>query len=225
LFTQAIAQSGAAAHTLPWDEARMVSGYLADALGVPTDRHSIKAVPLEKLVQAASELVVEVQTAPDPAKWGQLALSLLPFAPAVDGTVVPQAPLPAMAAGQGSDVRLLIGSNRDEARLFFVAPGSIDLIDDVVLESAAGAYGLSADSLAVYRANRLVLHHPGHPGRQSPHRSWQRAHVDLPVRLSRTRGQPPLRRLPRGRSSVRVRHHQLRRPPSPHRRHPLAGRR
>ena len=33
LFTQAIAQSGAAAHTLPWDEARMVSGYLADALG------------------------------------------------------------------------------------------------------------------------------------------------------------------------------------------------
>jgi para-nitrobenzyl esterase len=154
LFTQAIAQSGAAAHTLPWDEARMVSGYLADALGVPADRDSIKEVPLEKLVQAASELVVEVQTAPDPAKWGQLALSLLPFAPAVDGTVVPQAPLPAMAAGHGSDVRLLIGSNRDEARLFFVAPGSIDLIDDVVLESAAGAYGLSADSLAVYRANR-----------------------------------------------------------------------
>jgi para-nitrobenzyl esterase len=154
LFTQAIAQSGAAAHTLPWDEARMVSGYLADALGVPADRDSIKAVPLEKLVQAASELVVEVQTAPDPAKWGQLALSLLPFAPTVDGTVVPQAPLPAMAAGQGSDVRLLIGSNRDEARLFFVAPGSIDLIDDVVLERAAGAYGLSADSLAVYRANR-----------------------------------------------------------------------
>ena len=154
LFTQAIAQSGAAAHTLPWDEARMVSGYLADALGVPADLDSIKAVPLEKLVQAASELVVEVQTAPDPAKWGQLALSLLPFAPTVDGTVVPQAPLPAMAAGQGSDVRLLIGSNRDEARLFFVAPGSIDLIDDVVLESAAGAYGLSADSVAVYRANR-----------------------------------------------------------------------
>ena len=154
LFSQAIAQSGAAAHTLTREEAVMVGGYLADALGVPADRDSIRAVPLEKLVQAASDLVVEVQTAPDPVKWGQLAMSLLPFAPAVDGTVLPQAPLPAIADGQGGDVRLLIGSNRDEARLFFVAAGTMDLIDDTMLEAAAGAYGLSADSLAVYRANR-----------------------------------------------------------------------
>jgi para-nitrobenzyl esterase len=154
LFSQAIAQSGAAAHTLNRDEARMVSGYLADALGVPADREAIKAIPLARLVQAASDLVVEVQTAPDPARWGQLALSLLPFAPTIDGAVLPQAPLPAIAAGQGSDVRLLIGSNRDEARLFLIAAGSIDLIDDATLEAAAGAYGLSADALTVYRANR-----------------------------------------------------------------------
>ena len=87
LFAQAIAQSGAGAHTLASQEARTVGGYLADALGVPPDRESIKAVPLDKLVRAASDLVVEVQTAPDPARWGQLALSLLPFAPAVDGAV------------------------------------------------------------------------------------------------------------------------------------------
>ena len=154
LFGQAIAQSGAAAHTLTRDQALMVGGYLAAALGVPPDRESIKAVPLEKLVQAASDLVVEVQTAPDPAKWGPLALSLLPFAPTVDGTVLPQAPLPAIAAGQGSEVRLLIGSNRDEARLFLVAAGTMDLIDDATLQAAAGAYGLPDDGLAVYRANR-----------------------------------------------------------------------
>jgi len=154
LFAQAIAESGAAAHTLTPDAGRMVGGYLADALGVPADRDAIKAVPLEKLVQAASDLVVEVQTTPDPARWGQLTLSLLPFAPTVDGTVLPQAPLPAIAAGQGSNVPLLIGSNRDEARLFLVAAGSLDLIDDATLAAAAGAYGLSADSLAVYRANR-----------------------------------------------------------------------
>jgi len=154
LFSQAIAQSGAAAHTLGRDEARMVGGYLADALGVPADRDAIKAIPLARLVRAASDLVVEVQTAADPARWGQLALSLLPFAPAVDGVVLPQAPLPAIAAGQGSEVSLLIGSNRDEARLFFIAPGTIDLIDDATLQAVAGAYGLSSDSLAVYRANR-----------------------------------------------------------------------
>ena len=154
LFTQAITQSGAAAHTLTADEARMVGGYLADALGVPADRDSIRAVPVDKLVRAASDLVVEVQTAPDPARWGQLALSLLPFAPVVDGSVLPVTPITAIAAGQGSRVRLLTGSNRDEARLFLVAPASIDLIDDPTLGVIAGAYGLSHDDLAVYRGNR-----------------------------------------------------------------------
>ena len=154
LFAQAIAQSGAAAHTLTRNQARMVGGHLAGTLGVPADRAAIKAVPLERLVQAASDLVTEVQTAPDLAKWGPLALSLLPFAPAVDGVVLPQAPLAAIAAGHGKDVRLLTGSNRDEARLFLVAPATIDLINGAALETAASAYGLSADSLARYRAGR-----------------------------------------------------------------------
>jgi len=154
LFAQAIVESGAAAHTLTTDEGRMVGGYLADALGVPPDRESIKAVPLDKLVQAASDLVVEVQTTPDPGRWGQLALSLLPFAPTVDGSVLPAAPLTSIATGQGGGVPLLIGSNRDEARLFLVAAATIDLIDEPTLAAVAGAYGLAADDLAVYRANR-----------------------------------------------------------------------
>ena len=154
LFTQAIAQSGAAAHALTRDEGRMVGRYLADALGVPPDRDSIRAVPLDKLVQAASDLVVEVQTAPDPARWGQLTLSLLPFAPTVDGSVLPAAPLASIATGQGGNVPLLIGSNRDEARLFLIAAATIDLIDEPTLAAVAGAYGLSSDGLAVYRASR-----------------------------------------------------------------------
>jgi len=140
LFAQAIAESGAAAHTLTRDQA--------------ADRHSIKAVPLATLVQTASDLVVEVQTNPDPAKWGPLALSLLPFAPAVDGSVLPVAPITALAAGRGGGVPLMIGSNRDEARLFLVAAATIDLIDDATLAAVAGAYGLSQDDLAVYRGNR-----------------------------------------------------------------------
>ena len=154
LFAQAIAQSGAAAHTLTPEQGRMVGGYLADALGVAATREAVAGVPLDTLVQTASDLVVEVQTAPDPQRWGSLALSLLPFAPTVDGTVLPQAPLEAFAAGQGSGVRLMIGSNRDEARLFLVAAGSIDLVDDPTLEAATAAYGLPPEGLAVYRANR-----------------------------------------------------------------------
>src|ERR1700722_19570037 len=81
LFTQAIAQSGAGAPTLTAAEGRTVAGYLAKALGVPADRESIKAVPLDQLVRAASDLVVEVQTNPDPARWGQLTPSRPAFAP------------------------------------------------------------------------------------------------------------------------------------------------
>lgn len=154
LFAQAITQSGAAAHTLSADEGRMVGGYLAEALGVPASRDAIKQVPLDTLVGAASDLVVEVQTAPDPAKWGRLALSLLPFAPVVDGIVVPEPPLEAMAAGRGVNVPLLAGSNRDEARLFLVAPDTIDQIDEATLTATAAAYGLTPDNLGVYRANR-----------------------------------------------------------------------
>jgi para-nitrobenzyl esterase len=154
LFAQAIAESGAGAHTLTAAEGLTVGGFLAEVLGVPADRESIKAVPLDKLVRAASDLVVEVQTAPDRARWGQLALSLLPFAPTVDGAVLPAAPLAGFAAGRGGGVRLLIGSNRDEARLFLIAAGTIGLIDEPTLGFVAGTYGLSADGLAVYRANR-----------------------------------------------------------------------
>jgi para-nitrobenzyl esterase len=154
LFGQAIAQSGAGAHVLMLAEGFMVADYLAGALGVPRDREAIKAVPLDKLVRAASDLVVEVQTAPDPVKWGQLALSLLPFAPTVDGSFLPAVPADSFARGQGGDVRLLIGSNRDEARLFFVAPGTLGFIDDALLAGAASGYGLSAEGLGVYRRNR-----------------------------------------------------------------------
>ena len=71
LFAQAIAQSGAGAHTLTVPEARMVGQYLGAALGVGFDRDALAAVPLDKLVKAASDLVVEVQTAPDPRGGGR----------------------------------------------------------------------------------------------------------------------------------------------------------
>ena len=72
---------------------------------MPPDRDSIRAVPLERLVQAASDLVVEVQTTPDPARWGRLTQSLVPFAPTVDGSVLPAAPLASFAAGRGAICR------------------------------------------------------------------------------------------------------------------------
>ena len=107
LFTQAIAESGAAAHTLTPEIGATVRTFLAESLGIEPTREAFQAVDVAALVQAASDLVVEVQTAPDPTKWGTLALSLLPFAPVVDGTVLPAHPLRAFASGTSADIGVL----------------------------------------------------------------------------------------------------------------------
>jgi para-nitrobenzyl esterase len=154
LFGQAITQSGAGAHTLAPGESLQVARYLADALGVEPDRQAIAALPADRVAQAAGALTEEVQTAPDPAKWGQLALSLLPFCPTVDGDVLPAEPLAALAAGAASDVRVLTGTNLEEAQLFLVAAGAIDLVDEAMLAGGAAGYGAPDGLVAAYQANR-----------------------------------------------------------------------
>ena len=154
LFQQAITQSGAGAHTLAPDESRQVAQYLADALGVAPDRQAIAAVPPGRVSQAASALTEEVQTMPDPARWGRIVLSLLPFCPTVDGDVLPQEPLSALAGGAASGVRLLTGTNLEEALLFLVAGGGIDLIDEAALAGGAAAYGAPDGTVAAYQGNR-----------------------------------------------------------------------
>lgn len=142
LFRAAITQSGAGAHTMSPQTAVKVTALLAEELGVEPTRAAIAAQPPEKVHAAAAKLTIEVQTAPDPAKWGELALSLLPFMPTVDGDVVARAPLESIAHGQGSDVALLTGSNAEEARLFLVAAGTIGLIDEATATMGASAYGI-----------------------------------------------------------------------------------
>ncbi len=154
LFARAIMQSGVAAAVLTPRLGVMMGESLADALGVEPTREAIAAVPLDRLVRTASDLVTEVRTAPDPARWGELAVGLLPFAPVVDGEVLPRMPVEAFADGQGAGVPVLVGSNRDEARLVLVPGGGIVLVDDAALLSTAGAYGLGSEAVAVYRANR-----------------------------------------------------------------------
>ncbi|GAA1840746.1 carboxylesterase family protein [Pseudonocardia ailaonensis] len=159
LFARAITQSGAWAHTLTPELGLKVGRLLAESLGVEPTREAIAGVPLAQLVKAASDLVVEVQTAPDPQKWGSLALSLLPFAPVVDGTVLPEDPLAAARAGRTAPVDMLTGWNRDEARLFLVAPGAIDHVDEPTLVGGAAAYGLGPEGVAAYREARPGASH------------------------------------------------------------------
>lgn len=59
-------------------------------------------------------------------QWGPVAYSPTPFAPVVDGDVLPSAPWAALADGAARDVELLIGHSRDEYSLLAVELPDVD---------------------------------------------------------------------------------------------------
>lgn len=154
LFHQAVTQSGAAAQTLTADAALRVGSMLAESLEVVPSREAVSAVPVERVVRAASTILEELQASPDPAKWGRLAPGVLPFAPVIDGDTLPVHPLEALAAGVAPDVRLLSGSNREELRLILVPTGAIDALDEATVSAAASAYGTPDGTIERYRSAR-----------------------------------------------------------------------
>jgi carboxylesterase type B len=158
LFRRAIAQSGAAHHVISADSARRVCQRLAETLGVAATREAIASVPVDRLLQAQTELEGDLASHPDPARWGEdVAVSLMPWQPAVDGDVVPARPIDRIAAGAGAGVDLMVGTNTDEHRLFLVSGGAIDQITPEALAGVVAMYGLPVEAtLAAYRAA-----HPG----------------------------------------------------------------
>ncbi len=149
LFRQAITQSGSAAQTLTAESAAGVASRLAESLGIVPTREAFSEVPVERLARASSALLREVQTASDPAKWDSL-----PFAPAVDGDILPDHPLDALRMGAGGGVRLLAGWNRDDTRIGLVPTGMIDVVDESLLSAVVNAYGAPDGTVERYRAAR-----------------------------------------------------------------------
>jgi hypothetical protein len=91
----------------------------------------------------------------DPAFWGEVALSHLPWAPTVDKQTIPEPPIERITAGAAANIDLLVGSNVEETRLFFVVGGSIDQITEGALSATTSAYGLSAEGLSAYCTEHL----------------------------------------------------------------------
>ncbi|MFG3493536.1 carboxylesterase/lipase family protein [Streptomyces sp. NPDC047928] len=146
LFHRAILQSGAAHHFLRPGSARRITEHLARKLAVPPTAEAFADVPLDRLVAAQAELRAEIGARPDPALWGEAALNAMPFEPVVEELAPP---------GPGCPVDLLVGSNREEYRLFLVPTGRLHLLPEAKLRATAEAYGLDPDkALSVYRETR-----------------------------------------------------------------------
>jgi para-nitrobenzyl esterase len=165
LFRRAVLQSGAAHHVVPAAEAARVGARLAEVLGVPPIREAVAAVPIDRLLDAQAQIDLEVVTAPDPSRWGaEVVASTMPFHPVVDGDVVPDVPIERIAAGAGSDVDVLVGTNSDDWRMFPVLAGFIDQVTDEMLTGPVEIHGsrsLAAFGLPVGTA--LQAYRAAHP--------------------------------------------------------------
>jgi para-nitrobenzyl esterase len=151
LFRRAVPQSGAGHHALSADTARVVTTELARRLEVAPTREGFAAVPLDHLVDVQRRLSADIALNPDPVRWGEITANMMAFEPVVDGQVLPARPIDGIAAGKSRRVDVLVGTNRDEDRLFLVPTGVADAMDDATVQLVTDALGLSASGLANYR--------------------------------------------------------------------------
>ena len=143
LFGGAILQSGAGHHALTRDCAQNIGRELARRLDVPATRAALAGVPQADLLAAQAELLRDVQTSGDVARWGDAARNIMAMEPVFDDDVLPALPIESIRAGAGADVRVLIGTNTDEMRFFMVPSGVVDLVTPPALAAAVEAYGFA----------------------------------------------------------------------------------
>jgi carboxylesterase 2/para-nitrobenzyl esterase len=151
LFHRAIMQSGSPKVNSD-ATAERIGRRLTEILGVEARREAIAAASPDRILQAQTKMRDDLIARPDPAFWGEVALSYLPWAPVVDGHMLPERPIDAIRAGAAADIDLVIGTNTEENRLFLVSDGSIDRITEEALMAIAGTYGLSPEDVEAYRA-------------------------------------------------------------------------
>jgi carboxylesterase type B len=153
LFRRAILQSGAAHHACSAATARRLAHCFGEKLGVEPIIGELAKIPVSCILEAQAELRAELETNPDPELWGaDISRSLLPWQPVIDGELLTALPIDVIKAGAGGAVDILVGTNRDENRLFLASGGMIDRITNDALAAAVAGYGVPVDStLNAYR--------------------------------------------------------------------------
>lgn len=144
LFRRAIAQSGAGDSAIPPEDALRVARRLGELLGVPATREGFAAVPLEALLRAQTAVSTEISRGLSVRRWGEIARNVMPFEPVIDGEILPELPRDAIAKGVSHDIDLLIGTNAQEANLFFVPGGASRRFSALTAWLVARRYGARA---------------------------------------------------------------------------------
>jgi len=148
LFRRAIAQSVPGPFLSP-ELGADIAVALAAELGLRPTMADLSAVDPARLPaagQAVSEKIAQFRD-----RWGPIAYRPIPFAPVVDGEVLPSAPWEALALGAGRDVDLLVGHTRDEHRLFSLIDGVLGQVTEEQADSALHALAPGSEGARRYR--------------------------------------------------------------------------
>ena len=124
LFRRAIAQSGAPEVATAEAAAATAEKVLAMA-GIGAA--GLRDLPAEAFVEIQQKLMMSGSAG------GGLSGEAMAFRPVIDGAVLPRSPFDAIAAGEARDVSLLIGSNRDEMKLFAMMDSGTEVTEEVLL--------------------------------------------------------------------------------------------
>lgn len=158
LFHRAVVQSGGASAVCSVEDARRVSSEIAARLGVPPTAEAFGALDPDAVTAAQSAVGLAVQTDPDPDRWGPTVLSgglgIMSLFPVVDGDIVPDVPLTSIAGGSATGIPLLIGTTKEEFRLFLVPTGVAASVTRDALPLLASRYGWPPKAIDLYAANR-----------------------------------------------------------------------
>ncbi|GGY03322.1 carboxylesterase/lipase family protein [Streptomyces hiroshimensis] len=148
LFVRAVAQSVPGTFFSP-ELAADIAAACAAELGLKPTVAGLAAVTPERLSAAGD--AVGAETARWADRWGPIAHKSIPFAPVVDGDVLPSAPWQALAGGAARDVALLVGHTRHEQRLLTALEGLLGQVTQEQAEAALRVFGPGPDGARRYR--------------------------------------------------------------------------
>ena len=140
LIARAILQSGAPT-AVPVRAAGRMTRLVAKQLGIPTTREAFAArTPAELL--AAEQTVTAGGT---PITGGPS------YATAIGGAAAPRDPLQAILGGAGGEIGLLLGSNAEEHRLWFVPLGLMDSLSAPLFAAVRLKFRITGRILSAYK--------------------------------------------------------------------------
>ncbi|MEU9080128.1 carboxylesterase family protein [Kitasatospora sp. NPDC048538] len=153
LFRRAVAQSVPGTFLTP-ELAADVAAACAAELGLRPTVADLSTVDPARLPAAGDAVSAKIGRWAD--RWGPITHRPIPFAPVVDGDVLPATPWQALATGTptgtAADVDLLVGHTRDEHRLFSLIDGVLGQVTEEQAETALRMLAPGPDGARRHRA-------------------------------------------------------------------------